>query len=823
MVRMYKSNESKISAHDDQNIFVSKAFVLKFLKKELKFSNVEKIFSFTINDWNQNEIGLLKEIKKIFSSKLIIVRSSAMGEDSLYESQAGNYESILNVNSSHISEIKQAICDVIHSYEQKNNTNPKNEILIQTQTSNIILNGVAFTREPTTGSPYFVINFDDDTSSDSVTKGQTTQTIKIYKNSITSKIPKKWKKLIKSLKEIERITKNNSLDIEFAITKKNQVTIFQARPITTIKNPFSRNVDQKLSKSIFNSQQKFLKQKSSKLFGKSTIFSDMADWNPAEIIGNNPNPLDYSLYDYLIMKKIWHKSRSKIGYQNINSCLMQKFGNKPYVDVKASFNSLVPDSLPKKLKIKLINFYLDKLIKNPHLHDKVEFDILLTCYELSLSEKLKELKKYGFTQNELKKIQDELLHLTNNIIRIFPTFLKECERSMITLNKNRQKISDKMHSSNSDFRSLIDSAQILLDDCKKFGTMQFSTMARIAFIASIILKSLHQQKHLDPIFIDNFMNSISSPVTEIQEDLEKLMKNNISQNQFLKKYGHLRPGTYDITALRYDNEKKFFENIKFLKSKKSKLISKNMSVDKILKTHGLKFDEINFFDFAKNALVQRENLKFNFTRNLSDALELIAKAGETLGLTRIEMAHLDINTILKIKNEPKSKIQKTLKSKIQKNISNKLVNDNLFLPPLIFSERDFEIIQYYVSKPNFITNNTVTSNLIKLRNFNDQVPEISKNIVLIENADPGFDWIFTKNPSGLITKYGGVASHMAIRCAELKLPAAIGCGEVLYEKLLDSSKIILDCGNQQITILEHEKDDEYIEEKKILKSLGYIK
>ncbi len=64
---------------------------------------------------------------------------------------------------------------------------------------------------------------------------------------------------------------------------------------------------------------------------------------------------------------------------------------------------------------------------------------------------------------------------------------------------------------------------------------------------------------------------------------------------------------------------------------------------------------------------------------------------------------------------------------------------------------------------------------------------------------------------------------MAIRCAELKLPAAIGCGEVLYEKLLDSSKIILDCGNQQITILEHEKDDEYIEEKKILKSLGYIK
>ena len=64
---------------------------------------------------------------------------------------------------------------------------------------------------------------------------------------------------------------------------------------------------------------------------------------------------------------------------------------------------------------------------------------------------------------------------------------------------------------------------------------------------------------------------------------------------------------------------------------------------------------------------------------------------------------------------------------------------------------------------------------------------------------------------------------MAIRCAELKLPAAIGCGEVLYEQLLRSSKIILDCDNQQIIILEHEIDDQYIEEKKILRSLGYIK
>ena len=95
--------------------------------------------------------------------------------------------------------------------------------------------------------------------------------------------------------------------------------------------------------------------------GDYTAFSDMADWNPAEIIGNNPNILDYSLYDFLIMDGIWHKGRSKIGYQQIkNQNLMVKFGNKPYVDIRASFNSLIPQNIKKKLKSKLISFYFQK-------------------------------------------------------------------------------------------------------------------------------------------------------------------------------------------------------------------------------------------------------------------------------------------------------------------------------------------------------------------------------------------------------------------------------------------------------------------------------
>ncbi len=100
---------------------------------------------------------------------------------------------------------------------------------------------------------------------------------------------------------------------------------------------------------------------------------------------------------------------------------------------------------------------------------------------------------------------------------------------------------------------------------------------------------------------------------------------------------------------------------------------------------------------------------------------------------------------------------------------------------------------------------------------------LSNKIILIENADPGYDWIFTKNISGLITKYGGVASHMAIRCSELGLPAAIGFWDILFDKLTSAKRVLLDCKHHQVIILQNTVKEEYAEEKKLLKSLGYIK
>ena len=135
----------------------------------------------------------------------------------------------------------------------------------------------------------------------------------------------------------------------------------------------------------------------------------MTDWNPAEMIGSHPRPLAYSVYDYLIMDKTWRNARGSIGYNNPKSTkLMVNLLGHAFVDVRASFNNLMPSSLPNKLFEKLINFYLEKLKNNPHMHDKVEFEVLFTCLDFSFDEKMSILKENNFTSDEISTFKKHL-------------------------------------------------------------------------------------------------------------------------------------------------------------------------------------------------------------------------------------------------------------------------------------------------------------------------------------------------------------------------------------------------------------------------------
>ena len=137
--------------------------------------------------------------------------------------------------------------------------------------------------------------------------------------------------------------------------------------------------------------------------------------------------------------------------------------------------------------------------------------------------------------------------------------------------------------------------------------------------------------------------------------------------------------------------------------------------------------------------------------------------------------------------------EKTNKKIIKSNQRNALCN----LPYLITSKSDFYIASILISKPNFITDKKIESLLFKL-NKDQKTNKIKNKVVVIENADPGYDWIFNYKIKGLITKYGGVNSHMSIRCHELNIAAAIGVGEETFEKIIKKNNIILNCRENKI-------------------------
>ena len=821
---MPEKNSQSMGVKNDESV-TTKSNVLKFIQKKIRQSKIEKIYDFRVIDWLEDSTNILNKIMSDFKSKYVIVRSSALGEDSIDESLAGTYETIQNVKLSSRNLLKSAINSVIKSYHNKGNLNNNNQILIQNQTSGIVKSGVIFSRSDSSGKPYYTINYEIGAATDGVTKGKINNVVKIFRKTNLNALPIDWKLLIKSVKEIEKILKNNNLVIEFGIKKNHQIVIFQARPNTTSKITENSHIEKNLKRII--DQNKIRYKKFVKKYSQydTCLFSDMSDWNPAEIIGHNPNTLDYSLYEFLIMNDVWLNGRKKIGYQNVvPSKLMEKVGNKPYVNVILSFNSMIPNTIEAKIKKKLVKFYVKKLLDRPYLHDKIEFEILLSCFDLTLDSRLKELENYNFSKNEIDTLKKQLIQFTNKIISDFSNISDWCDNSIAILQKNRFEHLSMLKKTSCSHNDVLKTIQNLLSDCKRLGTLQFSTMARIAFIGSIILQSFVKQGYLNDHFVDGFMNSIKTSLSEFQADVNEFNSGKLARNKFLKKYGHLRPGTYDITATRYDQDDSFFNEIKFQRKKLKHKKFDSKKINRILSTNGIILGNTDFLHFVMTSLTKREKLKFEFTKNLSAALELLVKYGNILEITREELSHIDIWSILKSNKNIKSKesISKFLSKKIKSNISKKIINDQLILPSIISSSKHFEVIDYFIAHPNFITKQSIIGKLVKLDHSKHE-RDVEEKIVLLENADPGFDWIFSKNISGLITKYGGVASHMSIRCSESKTPAAIGCGDIFYEKLLNSEVVKLDCKNNEILILTSAIDDEYAEVRKALKSIGYIR
>jgi len=772
-----KNNTYDYEFNNYKNLFETKGQTLITLNKYLKKSIIEDIYTFKVRDYVKNKNIITKQIKKKFK-KMIIVRSSTKKEDSLTSSHAGEFLTVQNVQTNNDIQIIKSINKIIKTYREKMESYMDEEILIQEQSNNIKLSGVIFTRGLNTNSPYYVVTYDDQSGkTDTVTGGETCSTIWLYRDLKKYTCPSKWKSLLSSIIEIEKLFKSMVLDVEFAISKNNKIIIYQVRPLATnIK--YRTSISENFMLNSIEKYNELCKQ-------NINILSDMTFWNPSELIGENPKPLSYSIFNDIFMKENWNKGLVDLGYTKVQKNLMHKIGNKPYIDVKSVIASLLPKDLNKKLKTKLEIFYQNRFLNNLINHDKFEFYIM--SGSIILDEKLSKDLKGCLTKSEYEYYVDKLNKITNNLISSYKKYSTSYKKDL------KKCIINKSIGIKNDHISIINLIKNSLDSLKEYATAQFSGSARMAFISKYILDCSVTDKHLTKNDLINFYNSLNTIVSKYTSDMNRL-----SINQINKKYGHLRSGTYSLLSPKFkisDKSKLYKKDVKNVFSKKDFLIKLKV----LSKEYNLKCNPNELYSFLSESIKLREDLKFNFTKTISRIFDLIISLAKCLNIDLKDMEYLDIDIILTGKSYPnKIECLNMYKAHItsQKNLFDD--NNHHIHNACITSLNDLFIIEHPISKPNFISEGIVKGRIKRIDKTSDTSTSLTNRIILIDSADPGFDWIFTSKIKGLITKYGGMGSHMAIRCAELNIPAAIGCGHKLFESLSSYTSLTLDCTEGKI-------------------------
>jgi len=769
--------------------FKTKAETLDALAPLLRNGHVLPQVRFSVSDWHSDAASVLAAVAAApWGSDRVIVRSSARQEDGAEDSQAGKYESVLGVRGS--AEVAQAIDRVIDSFSEGGADG--DQVFVQPMLDRVEMAGVVFSRSPN-GGPYFIINYDDWSGlTDRVTAGigDNLKTF-ICLKSRPDLCPPSLARVLALVRELETLLACDAIDMEFAIDT-GQVYLLQVRPLAT--DCHGRAVDSKVDTSLADMAGKveLLSRRHPYLHGSRAIFGIMPDWNPAEIIGVRPYPLSLSLYRELVTDTIWAYQRNNYGYKNLRSFpLLVSFHGLPYIDVRVDFNSFIPRDLPDDLAGRLVNYYIDRLLSEPHLHDKVEFEIVFSCYTLDLPQRMGRLLEHGFSAEDLVDLSSALRRLTNRIMSGETALWRRDRAKIDVLAKRIPKICNAG-------LDKISRIYWLVEDCKRYGTLPFAGLARAGFIAVQLLKSFVEVGVLTADEAATFMATADTVGSRIGEDFARLPK-----ADFLALYGHLRPGTYDILSLRYDEAPDLYFDWSSARKPASApprfalSIEQLRCIEQLLKEHQLDIDVLSVIEFIKAGIEGREYSKFVFTRGLSDALSLIRQLGADHGLSVQDCAFLNYEVIRMLYGESGS-VRDALLESVTHGRERHALTRNIVLPPILVSSDEVFAFHLPLSHPNYITRRSVTAPIASLA---DPPESLAGRILFVPSADPGFDWIFTRGIAGFVTQYGGANSHMAIRASELDIPAVIGAGETLFRRWQSARKLCLDCTNQKVLLI----------------------
>ncbi len=765
--------------------FSSKADTLAALSRWPEL-NIPTVFAFTVAEWRADagavHAGAVATLGPAPGVRAA-VRSSCRREDSAACSGAGAFLSLLDVPLDDAAAFADAVEQVIASY---GDAAPDDQVLVQPMIREPAVTGVIMTRALADGAPWYVINYDDESGkTDTVTGGtHVGKTVYVYREAREGDFDSpRLAAFVGLARRLETLCGTDALDIEFCLDAENTLHLLQVRPICA-----GSQWPDTIPTARIGRVAEFVAARTGPcpgLFGQRSILGVMPDWNPAEMIGILPRPLAASLYRNLITSRVWAKARERMGYRTLPPTeLMPLIFGRPYIDVRASFNSFLPAGLDAGTCEILVNAWLERLEANPQFHDKIEFEIALTALDFNFDAALDARYPGLLSARRREEFRAALTRLTAACLDLSPAGTLAGALDAVAELRGRQ--AARPFASTAEPGRLEDLPP-LLAECRKYGTLPFSILARHAFIAESLLRSAVTAGALAPERVQAFKATVRTISGELSREFQDVCEGRRDAAAFMRKYGHLRPGSYDILSPRYlDRPQIFGEGARTQRPEPGAPFAltpaERTSLETLLRGAGLGASPEELLEYARRAIAGREHAKFIFSRNLSDALEIIAFFGERAGFDREAASFFEIQPLLDwtVSAQPETP-QEHFGRLVAANRELLARASGLKLGYLIRSVRDVYVAPQHRAAPNFVGTGEALAPVARLFAGSPCDVDLTGKIVCIENADPGFDWIFTRHIAGLVTRFGGANSHMAIRCAEYGLPAAIGTGERLFD------------------------------------------
>ena len=706
-----------------------------------------------------NDLNNIENIVDSFSQK-IMIRSNSSSEDKEYSSSAGKYLSIGPIETNDLETIKKSWEMVVDSYEEQDNQS----VIFQNYIENAKSVSVLTSYKVGSDSAYRTFSTYYGSETDAITSGKYSEINNFFMHRSFDNLPKKYEKYnvyLKIITQLEDLFKNKQLDIEMVLDKNNSPQLLQVRPLMGKKLNKESIFEEKdvIDRNLKN--YKKLNKTTADRFGTNQIYSNMSDMNPAEMIGKKPDNIAFGLYKFMFTDTTWNIQRGEFGYRKYSGGkLMELFNNVAYINVNHSLNSFLTRNLQKESCEEIINYQLNKLKENPHLHDSIEFDISRSSYVFDTVEEFSKEYKNIISPSEIIKWHNDLIQIDT--------------QNKSTLEKNKKIILSTFSKLDKSFEySKKENIKLIRDTM----ALPFTHHSRLGFVYFAQLNSLLEKEVISEDQKKLLLLSVNSISTKMKADAYEVKIGKKTLEGFLDVYGHIRAGNYNLLSSNLKNNLNFTESLinNSEQPLEDNILPKDIytNIEEYFTINEIPLEASAWIDMFQEGISTRENSKFYYTKGIDGILNEVGEKN-TSDRELFDLLDIEFN---------------------EENTSDMRLK-NVLMPDLITSNEDFYFYEEMSKNGNYIGQGTVIGDILLIENEANRPNNLENKIVVIPAADPGWDWIFNYKIKSLITKYGGPNSHMAIRCAEHNIPAILGVGENNFTVISNSKSLKIDFSNE---------------------------